>query len=95
MSIRLGRRGRGSWRVVAVVVIVGLVLAIPTAQFAGRVGQDVAGDGGYYVGAAAGGVAVFVLAALAARLVTALTGTSRTAPPTDPVPPVDPHPPSA
>ena len=91
MSIRLGRSGRGSWRVVAVVVVVGLVLAIPTAQFAGRVGRDVARDGGYYVGAAFGGVAVFVLAALAARVVASLGGTSRENPLADPTQPTDPQ----
>jgi hypothetical protein len=73
--------------VVVVVVAVGLVLAVPVAQFAGRVGRDVAGEGGYYVGATVGAVAVFVLAAVAARLVTSLTGTPRAARPADPRPP--------
>jgi hypothetical protein len=86
VSIRLSSNRRGSWRVVVVVAIVGLVIVIPTAQFAGRVGRDLAGDAGYYLGMAVAIAAVVVAAALAARVVTALYGTAPAAPPAAPTP---------
>ena len=76
MSVRLSSTRRGSWRVVVVVAIVGLVIVIPTAQFAGRVGRDLAGDAGYYFGMAVAVAAVVAAAAFAARVVTALYGTA-------------------
>jgi hypothetical protein len=93
LSIRLSLKRRGSWRVVVVVAIVGLVVVIPTAQFAGRVGRDLAGDAGYYLGIAVGVAAVVAAAALAARLVTALYGTAPAAPPVPPTPVAGPTPP--
>jgi hypothetical protein len=86
VSIRLSLSRRGSWRVVVVVAIVGLVIVIPTAQFAGRVGQDLAGDPGYYLGMAIAFAAVVVAAALAAGVVTALYGTAPADPPAAPTP---------
>jgi hypothetical protein len=86
VSIRLSSNRRGSWRVVIVVAIVGLVIVIPTAQFAGRVGRDLAGDAGYYLGMAVAIAAVVLAAALAARVVTALYGTAPAAPPAAPTP---------
>jgi uncharacterized membrane protein len=88
VSVRLSSTRRGSWRVVVVVAIVGLVIVIPTAQFAGRVGRDLAGDAGYYFGMTLAIAAVVVAAALAARVVTALYGTAPAAPPADPTPEV-------
>ena len=86
MSVRLSSTRRASWRVIVVVAIVGLVIVIPTAQFAGRVGRDLAGDAGYYFGMAVAVAAVGVAAALAARVVTALYATAPAAPPAAPPP---------
>ena len=94
MSVRLSSTRRASWRVVVVVAIVGLVIVIPTVQFAGRVGRDLAGDGGYYLGMAVAVSAVVVAAALAARVVTALYGAAPAAPSAAPAPPADPAPPA-
>jgi hypothetical protein len=94
VSVRLSSTRRGSWRVVVVVAIVGLVIVIPTAQFAGRVGRDLAGDAGYYFGMAVAIAGVVVAAALAARVVTALYGAASQAPPAAPPPPADPAPPA-
>ena len=57
---------------VIVIAIVGLVLVVPAVQFVGRLGQDVAGDGGYYVGAAAAVAALLAVTVLAARVVASL-----------------------
>ena len=86
MSIRLSPRRRGSWRVDVVFAIVGLVIVIPTAQFAGRVGRDLIGDAGHYLGMAVAIAAVVAAAAFAARVVTALYGTEPAAPPAAPTP---------
>jgi len=94
VSIRLSPSRRGSWRLVVVVAIVGLVIVIPTAQFAGRVGRDLAGDPGYYLGMAVAVAVVVAAAALAARVATALYGIAPPAPPTDPTPAAGPAPPA-
>ena len=52
----------GSRRLLVVVVIAALVIVIPTAQFVGRVGNDLAGDAGRYLGMGLAVVAVLALA---------------------------------
>jgi hypothetical protein len=52
-----------SRRLLLVVVIAALVIVIPTAQFAGRVGRDMGGDAAGYLGMGLAVVAVVALAA--------------------------------
>jgi hypothetical protein len=84
VSTRPGQSRRGSWRIVLPVIVVGLVIVGPTAQFVGRVGQDLAGDVGYYAGMAVAAVAVVVLAGLVGYVFTTLYGVAPTRTPADP-----------
>jgi hypothetical protein len=77
-----------------VVAVVGLVVVIPTAQFAGRVGRDLAGEAGYYLGIAVAVVVVVAAAALATRVATALYGTAPIVPAALPTTAADPAPPA-
>jgi hypothetical protein len=84
VSTQPGRSRRGSWRIVLPVIIVALVIVVPTAQFAGRVGEDLAGDVGHYAGMVVGAAAVLALAALVAYVFSTLYGVAPTPPPADP-----------
>ena len=74
MSTQPGQSRRGSWRIVLPVIVVALVVVVPTAQFAGRVGHDLAGDVGYYAGMVVAAAAVVALAGLVAYVFTTLYG---------------------
>ena len=84
MSTQPGRSRRGSWRIVLPVIVVALVIVIPTAQFAGRVGEGIAGDVGYYAGMVVAVAAVLAIACLVAYVFSTWYGVAPTPPPADP-----------